>query len=198
MLNELARAQLAEFLASIQDDASKTISLVLLRQFIGQEGVDEIKSMKADLAKAKKDNKNTTDLSDGAKMYWRRFKLLSRQASRAELNSEAGREEKFHKLSERLRDDFWHMVPALDQLKFRIHNGPEDEANWDDRWEGLEGRPPLLRREFEQGFNIDKPMNFAQQNVISRFLVPSPTAEEQATRTADLKATIALVRSRPE
>lgn len=180
MLNDLARAQLAGFLATIQNDVSKTITPSLLKMFLGQAGVDEIQSLTKELVQSNKDNKSTTGISDGAQRYWRRYKLLQSRAMRAEMSGEKGWETKYRKLSEALRDDFWTMVSPLDHGKFRFNDTAEDEADWDELWENLEARPPLLRMEFRRGFVFEKPRNYAQQEVIGRFLAPAVVSEETA------------------
>ena len=175
MLNELARAQLVGFLAALEKNPDTAISLATLRHFIGQAGVDEIKSMKADLAKAKKDS-GTISLSAGGKDYWRRFKQLRKRADRLLAEGTLANEAIINRESEVLYDAFYNLVPKADWPKFTHREDMTDAQEWDWRWDGLEHRPPLLLASLEQSFPVDKPMNFAQQEVIGRFAYPMPDA----------------------
>lgn len=179
MLDDLARAQLEVFLLNLQSDPKVTIPLGTLKHFIGADGVAEIKSLRDDLDKSKKQSGNLS-LSDGAKAYWRKFKLLRKQADHSKGAGTRASEKKLSRLSETLRDEFFRIVPESEWRKFRIHDGPEDEANWDWRWEGLEHRPPLLLESLEQSFPIERPMNYAQQEVVARYASP-PIDDYQST-----------------
>lgn len=193
MLNDLAKAQLTVFYEELVHDENVTISLALLRDFIGADAVAEIKSMKDDLASAKKEAKDGLGMSAGAVEYWKRFKKLRRQADIVSAKT-GKREGEFGRKAERLRDDFYNLVSEKEHRLFKIHRPELHEDDWDPRWDYLEHRPPLLNEHVAVAFPIDKPMNCAQIEVIKRFLDPPRVAQrpdkEQEQKAKTLKATL--------
>lgn len=178
MLNDLAKAQLTGFYEDLVHDEAVTISLALLRDYIGADAVAEIKALRDDLAEAKKEAKNGLGLSSGAVGYWKQFQKLRRQADIVSARPGADkREGEFGRKAEKLRDDFYKLVPEREHGLFLIHDPEKNEADWDNRWDYLEHRPPLLKHSASVAFPIDKPMNYAQIHVISRFIEPPCVAQ---------------------
>lgn len=194
MLNDLARAQLAGFYNTLAADEDATISLAVLKHYIGERAVAEIKSMKADLAAAKKDKNYSLDLSNGAVEYWKRFKALRRQADVVSAGPNSSkREAESGRKAETLRDDFYKLVPKREHGKFIIHDPTANEADWDFRWDYLEHRPPLLREDLAGQFPVEKPMNFAQMQVLGRFIEPPRSkqeVQEEEAKAATLRETL--------
>ena len=172
ILDPIRQATIKDALATLEDVPDYSHKLSLIRTIAGTEVVKEVITRKEEIDAENASAANLLlTLHPESIAYHERVTQLIKENKRAQASGDGGAVDRVRFASEKLCEAFEEMVQEADRDKFVEWTGDDDVAAWDLRWEYLEFRPPIIRREFLTPYVHADPMNRAQQEVL-RTLVP--------------------------
>ncbi len=190
-LTKLQSAAIENALRTLEQRPDYSHSMALIRRVAGAVAVTAVRQLHKELVDANKAKTHSIRLSADAHAYDLEVRQLIVQGKRAQSSGNRDVELRVSRMSERLEESFEERVPNEDRAKFLKSEG--DGQTWDDRWNYMEFRPPLLRPEY-MGAPFAHPMNVAQRTVLTELVGGNP-GQNTASAINRLEQTLKLVRS---